>query len=732
MKTWGPIKAELTCFESYCLFHMMTEHVQKVSEGKIQRHNRKLFQLWRKEHSHSPECIHNYSGKDLTLHEHNALYQGLKHHILPKKVNEYDVKCNIENTVDKLCNMTGVQTDLDFRDEVKILTTAFLKKSASECQKRSNQSFHRTLNSLKKDTSIKVCRLDKGNGVAILRTDDYYKKLNKIVLDRSKFKYVDFDVNCDVDLCKSAPWIRKEESIKYYIRTYLSAISSDSKSLMPTGSGPGRLYGMAKVHKIGCPLRPVNSMLGTAEYKLAKWLDNLIKPHIPDEYTVNSTKNFIQKFQDFDIRDGDFCVSFDVESLFTNVPLSEVIRDICNYFFEHHEDYFRPTSPLNKYQKELTKPILSKLLHLCTEGMFLYNGHLYQQIDGVAMGSPLGPTLANWFLGSIEKRIFNLSSVNCFPKFYVRYVDDVFAVFNCDTDRDQFFDLLNKQHSNLRFTVELADGTLPFLDVEIDVQGDNVSTWVYRKSTYTEVLLSFNAIAPLQWKRSLISCLLHRASVVCSSDYLFQCEVGKLKTMFLKNNYPLRFFNNVLSSFMRSHSQSLHELPDESEVSETEVYLRIPYMGSPSLQFGKRVQRLLHDKFDIPVKIAFYTFKVGDYFVLKDKVPLLFRSNLVYSFSCPCDRVTSYMGMTTRQLFVRIGEHFKRGNCSSAVYSHLAKCQTCHEVTSKQSNFRLVTTCRSERETEIKEAMYIRRFKPSLNVQMGTFQGASFLIRVFR
>ena len=90
------------------------------------------------------------------------------------------------------------------------------------------------------------------------------------------------------------------------------------------------------------------------------------------------------------------------------------------------------------------------------------------------------------------------------------------------------------------------------------------------------------------------------------------------------------------------------------------------------------------------------------------------------------------MGMTTRQLFVRIGEHFKRGNCSSAVDSHLAKCQTYHEVTSKQSNFRLVTTCRSERETEIKEAMYIRRFKPSLNVQMGTFQGASFLIRVFR
>ncbi len=204
-----------------------------------------------------------------------------------------------------------------------------------------------------------------------------------------QFKYVNFDVNCDVSLCKQAPWIRKEESIKYYIRTYLDAISwCDSKSLMPTGSGPGRLYGMAKVHKPDCPLRPVNSMIGTAEYKLAKWLDNLLKEHIPDDHTVNSTTNFIGKLKEFDVHGGDFCVSFDVESLFTNVPLSEVIDDICNYFFKHHKDIFAPTRPLNKYHKELKKPILKKLLHLCTEGMFLYNGKLYQQVVGGSDGVP--------------------------------------------------------------------------------------------------------------------------------------------------------------------------------------------------------------------------------------------------------------------------------------------------------------------------------------------------------
>ena len=551
------------------------------------------------------------------------------------------------------------------------------------------------------------------------------------MLDGAKFKPIEFDINCDnLVQCKSAPWFKKEESIKYYIRTYLDGIVCDSKHLMPTGSGPGRLYGMAKVHKAGCPLRPVNSMLGTAEYNLAKWLDNIIKLHIRNDYTVESTKNFLDKFKDFKINDGDFCISFDVESLFTNVPLSEVINDISDYLFDNHDYYFKPPGPLKRNQLRMSKRTLKKLLHLCTEGMFLYKGKLYKQVDGVAMGSPLGPTLANWYMGTIEKKLF-ANKLPFYPKFYVRYVDDVFAIFNCKSSRDNFFDLLNKQHKNLRFTMEVANGTLPFLDVEINIQQENASMWVYRKSTYTGVLLNFHAVAPLKWKRALISCLLHRASVICSSDYFFKLEVKKLKSLFSNNNYPLHFFNNVLSRFLESRDQSHLDLPAEDEQSEVEVYLRIPYLGSPSLQFSKSLVGLLQSKFDTTVKVAFYTFKVGDYFTLKDPIAPLFCSNLVYEYTCPCDRGTSYLGMTTRQWFLRMGEHLDPTK-KTAVSSHFAQCRVCRETPHKHRNFRVVTKCRSERETEIKEAMWIRKRKPSLNVQMGTFQGCSFLMRVFK
>ena len=65
------------------------------------------------------------------------------------------------------------------------------------------------------------------------------------------------------------------------------------------------------------------------------------------------------------------------------------------------------------------KNIFKTVLHIATEGMFIYRDKLYQQIDGVAMGSPLGPTIANFFLAHMEKTIFQQQMSN-HPKLHLR------------------------------------------------------------------------------------------------------------------------------------------------------------------------------------------------------------------------------------------------------------------------------------------------------------------------
>ena len=112
-------------------------------------------------------------------------------------------------------------------------------------------------------------------------------------------------------------------------------------------------------------------MIGTAEYQLAKWIYSYINKHVPNEHAINSTKIFIDKFTNFNISAGDFCVSFDVESLYTNVPLREVIDNIANFLFDNNVEYFPQKKELKRNQKTFTKSILKKLMYMCTEGMFL-------------------------------------------------------------------------------------------------------------------------------------------------------------------------------------------------------------------------------------------------------------------------------------------------------------------------------------------------------------------------
>ena len=155
------------------------------------------------------------------------------------------------------------------------------------------------------------------------------------------------------------------------------------------------MYGNFKVHKQqidGCPpFRLIFSALQTPTYNLAKFLVPILNPLCENEYIVKDSFQFAEEIyeQDPTLSMG----SLDVDSLFTNIPLDETI-DICvNQLFENTDTV-----------EGFTKSELKHLLSLATEeSYFIFNGLLYKQIDGIAMGSPLRPSLANAFLSYHEK-----------------------------------------------------------------------------------------------------------------------------------------------------------------------------------------------------------------------------------------------------------------------------------------------------------------------------------------
>ena len=159
----------------------------------------------------------------------------------------------------------------------------------------------------------------------MLNSEDYYSKLDHIIDDPTKFIKVDTDG-------KVHPIIAKENSINYYINKYLKSYDNSIKSkIVSTGSAPGKLYGTIKVQKQGNPARPVVSMIGTPEYNLAKFLDQIIKPYIPNQFMLDSKFHLLDRLKEFSPSPNQIMVSFDVVSLFTNVPLEETNMIVITY-----------------------------------------------------------------------------------------------------------------------------------------------------------------------------------------------------------------------------------------------------------------------------------------------------------------------------------------------------------------------------------------------------------------
>ena len=486
-------------------------------------------------------------------------------------------------------------------------------------------------------------------------------------------------------------------------------------------------------------MRPIVSMINTPEYKLAKHLDNVIKPHIPDEYLVTSNKEFLKRLREFEHQDGDWCMSFDVVSLFTNIPLNETINIIANDL--HPGD-----------AQIKSKSGLVKILKCATGGIFSHRGKLFQQRDGVTMGNPLAPTLANYMLGHLEKTLFDKCGKKSQPAFYSRYVDDIFCVFRKGVDFHEFLRTLNGLHDNIKFTYEIGGKGMPFLDTVVTLNTVAMKSTVFRKKTDTNVILNYNSVAPTAWKKGLIKCFLHRANTVCSGDKELEEETQKLRTIFRSNGYPEAFFNKVKNEYWEKVSvqeqeesspqdendemdQSTHhldtDLPPQDESKETErnrkLCIKIPFIGRDSILYGRRLKRLLLKEKYPEFRVAYETTKVQDSFKLKDDVQKEIRSKIVYRYQCPGDQEVQYIGYTKRSLRERVLEHRRE---ALAIRDHASTCLHCKNRGISIDDFEVIKRCRTKTEAMVNEAFMIKKYNPRLNRQL-VKPGQTHTLRIF-
>ena len=401
--------------------------------------NYKLSELMGDELSHNPDdVIRNYSTYELSEVEKSLLVKGLNFAIPPKKLKYQDYLLPFELLY------RDVMEEDEVKDSLNHLQ-ARLKDVGLSSFRLYNRKDHRFENltpseydaflGLASNENLVIQKADKGNTVVIIDKLSYVQKMEELLSDTSKFTKVKFNPKHKVNQ-ELRHILGMEEAIKLCLddllqRNYLS--QEDYKLMKPTGSRPGVMYGLCKIHKDATngrelpPFRPILSAIRTCAYSLAKFFVPVLKELTINTYTIKDSFTFAEEVAEQNA--GFYMVSFDVESLFTNIPLDETINICVDRLYAN-----------KKKVRGLLKRQFKELLTLATKSScFLFNGIYYSKVDGVAMGSPLGPTLANLFLAYHEEKWLNDCPVQFKPQYYRRYVDDVFLMFENRSQVLKFF-----------------------------------------------------------------------------------------------------------------------------------------------------------------------------------------------------------------------------------------------------------------------------------------------------
>lgn len=379
------------------------------------------------------------------------------------------------------------------------------------------------------------------------------------------------------------------------------------------------------------------------------------------------------------LNDDETWLSADVVSLFTNVPSAEAI-ELCA------EKVFESCDSVDVGGTTVVRQKFVELMTLATQNVRFVapDGKTYCQIDGVAMGSQLGPALANVFMAArfdeeAKKR----------TRVYERYVDDTLMVAK-KSEVNNIMSALNKLHPNIKITHELpTNGKLAFLDIMIEGN----TTEVYRKPSATGVVVNFNALSPWRYKVAALKAHVKRAIEVCAnSAEKLRAEMVSIRQIFTNNQWPLNAIDSVAAKIT---GQKLRAEQANAERDDP-FMLILPYIGAQSDTLARNIYRLAKN-----VRVIFTTTKLRLICNAKAPIPMDVKSDLVYCLTCSsCSR--RYVGQTGQHLVERISQH--RTSQNSALNHHGCDSPDCvYEVIYQH------------RQHQIAEAIFIRELSPSLN-----------------
>ena len=207
---------------------------------------------------------------------------------------------------------------------------------------------------------------------------------------------------------------------------------------------------------------------------------------------IRDSTHLINILNGFTVQLGMLLCTLDITSLYTNIPHNEGIQSTEEMLAIHRP----PDSlPHNGYMIELLELVL-------TNHHFEFNGKYYNQLSGIAMGTKLASSYANLFMTKFEEKYVYTYPLQ--PKLWKRSIDNIFMIWPHGMDSlIQFINHLNAVHPTIKFTSDLSDTDVSFLDLTIYIQQSQLHTKLYTNTTDRHMYLNYSSEHPRSLKKSI-------------------------------------------------------------------------------------------------------------------------------------------------------------------------------------------------------------------------------------
>ncbi len=430
------------------------------------------------------------------------------------------------------------------------------------------------INDLQNDKSIVIKKADKNNTTVLLNKDEYIDEAYRQLYDGIHYIEIDkldlSEIQTKVD--KLVLEMEKSGSIDDITFKFLNEPGDTIRK--------PRIYFLPKIHKqaekinkmdpvkrdksvdLKIPGRPIISACGSPTENLGKFLDHFLLPIVKQHDTyIKDTTDFIKIIENTKIHKNVIIAVYDVTSLYTNLPFKDILTSLEEALNTNSNMVYDIPRPQTRELIEITRLILEN-------NVFEFNNKFFKQTVGAPQGAVPSPEICDIAIYAHINKILSKFPHKDKILLHKRFRDDGFILYNGDSaELENLFQIANKSHDLLKFTHEISNESVSFLDLTI-YKGENF---------YANQILDIKSYTkPTETFQYLDRTSAHQPS--CFKSLI----TGEL-TRHVRNNSSEKNYTNISTNF---RTRLLKRGYDKNEIDE--CLHKVQYKNRKTLLYGNK------------------------------------------------------------------------------------------------------------------------------------------------